>query len=101
MKGEPTKPLATKRTHNESTDVNATKGISLTYLDVANKVIDNNAKLGIIRRPNGTWIWRSPTLLAPKPNGFQSIINLINITKSKRRDDHKTLEKWTSNHTGK
>ena len=73
----------------------------MTYLNVANKVIDNNAKLGIIRRPNGTSIWRSLTFLAPKPNDFQSIINLINITKSKRRDDHKTLETWTSGHTGK
>ena len=57
-KGELTKPLATENTYDKTTDVNATKGISLTYLDVANKVIDNNAKLGIIRRPNGTLIWR-------------------------------------------
>ena len=73
----------------------------MAYSDVANKIISNDAKLGIIRRSNGTSIWRSPTFLAPKPNSFQSIINLINITKSKRRDNHKTLETWTSRHTGK
>ena len=99
-KGESTKLLATKDTNDETTGVNATKGISLAHLDVANKVISNNAKLGLVRRPNGTSIRRSPTLLAPKPNGFQSIINLVNLTKSKRRDNHKVLETWTSDHTG-
>ena len=36
-KGEPTKPHAIKNAYNETTDANATEGIPLAYLDVANK----------------------------------------------------------------
>ena len=56
-KGELTKPLATENTYDKTTDVNATKGISLAYLDVANKKISDDAKLRIIRRSNGTSEW--------------------------------------------
>ena len=89
-KGESTKPLAAKTTYSETTDLKSARKISLAHLDVAHKIISNDVKLGIIRRPNETSIWRPPTSLVPKPNNFQSIIELINIAKSQRLVDRKT-----------
>ena len=65
-KGESTKPPATKNTYNETTDVNSVRNILQAHLDVARKIIGNDAQLGIIRRPNGTSIWRPPTSLVPR-----------------------------------
>ena len=98
MKGESTTPRMEKNATVITINAHTTKGIPLPYLDVANKKIDEGPKLRIIKKMDGTSEWRSPMSFVPRPGGgIRSMVDLINLTKSKRGTDHKPFATRTSN----